>query len=130
MLTILQIVGWLMPLDLLHLARASKTLRGTFMSKSNRHLWRAARRNVPGLPECPEYLPEPRYAAFLFDQYCFVSSHSLSPVVLIIILLQACGIERSTKIDSTLMLRFCAPCYKAKCVGGFYIRLVSANRSC
>ena len=43
------------------------------MSKDNSRLWKAARRNVPGLPECPSVLSEPRYAAYIFDQYCFVS---------------------------------------------------------
>ena len=44
------------------------------MSKEKAYLWKAARKNVPGLPDCPSTLSEPRYAAFLFDQYCFVSS--------------------------------------------------------
>ncbi len=74
----MQIVGWLTPLDLLHLARASKQLRSMFMSRGNSRLWKAARRNVAGLPDCPPVLAEPRYAAYVFDQYCFVRGGSLS----------------------------------------------------
>lgn len=78
----LKIVSWLKPLDLLNLARASKYLRSLLMSKDNASLWKAARKNVPGLPDCPAILAEPRYAAVLFDQYCFVS-HTLAPQHLI-----------------------------------------------
>ncbi len=43
------------------------------MSRDNSRLWKAARENEPGLPPCPQVISEPRYAAFVFDQYCFVS---------------------------------------------------------
>ncbi|RPD67497.1 hypothetical protein L226DRAFT_566197 [Lentinus tigrinus ALCF2SS1-7] len=95
------IVGWLLPVDLIHLSRTSKFFRSMLMSRKNECLWKEARRNVPGLPDCPPILSEPRYAAFLFDQYCF-----------------ACGIERSTNVDYNLALRFCAPCYHANMVTG------------
>ena len=72
-LDVSQVIGWLNPLDLLHIARVSKDLRNLLMSKDNNRLWKAARRNVPGLPDCPSVLSEPRYAAYIFDQYCFVS---------------------------------------------------------
>ena len=71
--TYTQVVTWLEPLDLLHLARTSKELRALLMSKGNSRLWKAARRNKPGLPDCPPHLSEPRYAASLFDHHCFVS---------------------------------------------------------
>ncbi|KAI9057688.1 hypothetical protein FKP32DRAFT_1598079 [Trametes sanguinea] len=91
-----EIIAKLHPSDLLRLARASKHLRSMLMTKRARHLWVASFRNVPpGLPQCPPFIPEPRYAAVLFDQYCF-----------------ACGIERSTNVDYGHFLRLCAPCYK------------------
>ena len=68
-----QIVSNLHPLDLLHLARVSKHFRQTFMVKSARNLWAAARQNVPeDLPAPPDYLSEPQYASILFEHFCFV----------------------------------------------------------
>ena len=118
--TSFQIISWLEPLDLLHLTRASKALRAKLMSKDNSRLWKAARKNVPGLPACPSVLSEPRYAAFVFDQYCcvrelferFPSTSQMS----LMSRPQACGIERSTNLVYTFHLRFCAPCFKTKYV--------------
>ncbi|RPD67471.1 hypothetical protein L226DRAFT_136938 [Lentinus tigrinus ALCF2SS1-7] len=95
------IIGWLRPLDLIHLSRTSKFFRSILLSRKNECLWKEARMNVPGLPDCPPTLSEPRYAAFLFDQYCF-----------------ACGVEHSTTFDYNLALRFCAPCYCTNMVQG------------
>ncbi|KAI0684347.1 hypothetical protein C8Q76DRAFT_314579 [Earliella scabrosa] len=88
-----EVVTWLEPLDLLHLARTSKELRALLMSKGNSRLWKAARRNKPGLPDCPPHLSEPRYAASLFDHHCFT-----------------CGSERTRRVSHSLALRFCVPC--------------------
>ncbi|KAI0371427.1 hypothetical protein BV20DRAFT_1067527 [Pilatotrama ljubarskyi] len=97
----LEIVTKLHPLDLLRFARVSKHFRSLLMGRKSRHLWVAAFENVPGVPPCPPYVCEPRYAAALFDQYCF-----------------ACGIERSSNTDQSLSLRLCAPCYKANFMAG------------
>lgn len=67
-----QIVMKMHPLDLLRLSRASKHFRSILMTKNSRHLWVSAFANVPGVPPCSPYISEPRYAAVLFDQYCFV----------------------------------------------------------
>ncbi|EIW61192.1 uncharacterized protein TRAVEDRAFT_69608 [Trametes versicolor FP-101664 SS1] len=91
----LEIVRMLHPMDLLRLSRSSKHFRSLLMTQNSRSLWRAAFGNVPGVPPCPPYYPEPRYAAVLFDQYCF-----------------ACGNARSTKVDYTACVRLCAPCFK------------------
>ncbi|KAI0684349.1 hypothetical protein C8Q76DRAFT_762346 [Earliella scabrosa] len=99
-----EIVSWLKPLDLLHLARASKFLRSLLMSKDSITLWKAARKNIPGLPDCPDILAEPRYAAVVFDQYCF-----------------ACGIARSSCTDYALALRLCAPCCKTNIREGKHV---------
>ncbi|KAL1944343.1 hypothetical protein VTO73DRAFT_3528 [Trametes versicolor] len=91
----LEIVKKLDPLALLRLAQSSKYFRSLLMTRSARHLWVASFRNVPGVPPCPPYISEPRYAAVLFDQYCF-----------------ACGNARSTNVDHTACVRLCAPCFK------------------
>ena len=87
------------------------------MSKDNSRLWKAARRNVPGLPDCPQTVSEPRFAAYMFDQYCFVSkrwSFYRYPTSLLTVVSQACGRERSSSVDYALALRLCSDCYKYK----------------
>lgn len=72
---------YLQPIDLLQLCRVSKKFRATFMSKSARHLWIAARNNDDILP-VPDPLPgmsEPRLAAMLFERTCFVRSITDTP---------------------------------------------------
>ncbi|KAL1944342.1 hypothetical protein VTO73DRAFT_3527 [Trametes versicolor] len=91
----LEIVMKMHPLDLLRLSRASKHFRSILLTKNSRHLWVSAFKNVPGVPACSPYISEPRYAAALFDQYCF-----------------ACGIARSTNVNYTVSVRLCAPCFK------------------
>ena len=77
-----QIVGYLEPLDVLRLSRASKRLRHLLCAKSNRHIvWKRARKNiVPAPPDPPEDLSEPRYASLLFEEGCMVC-HPTSSVV-------------------------------------------------
>ncbi|KAF9804692.1 hypothetical protein IEO21_09281 [Rhodonia placenta] len=67
-----EVLGHLQPRDLLHLARTSKAFRTFLMSRSSAFLWRASRRNVEGLPDCPTHLSEPAYANLAFTSYCFV----------------------------------------------------------
>lgn len=43
------------------------------MSRTSAYLWKAARANVEGLPECPSYLSEPQYANLVFSPHCHVS---------------------------------------------------------
>ncbi|KAJ3920597.1 hypothetical protein F5877DRAFT_77017 [Lentinula edodes] len=69
---IFEIFGHLDPGDLLHLARTSRDLRDILMSKSSEGIWRAARRNVEGLPPLPNDLNEPQYAHLLFEPYCHI----------------------------------------------------------
>ncbi|KAJ4471887.1 hypothetical protein C8J55DRAFT_155516 [Lentinula edodes] len=69
---IIEIFGHLDPGDLLHLARTSRDLRDILMSKSSEGIWRAARRNVEGLPPLPSDLNEPQYAHLLFEPYCHI----------------------------------------------------------
>ena len=42
------------------------------MARSAAPLWRVARLNVEGLPDCPSHLGEPAYASLVFDTHCQV----------------------------------------------------------
>lgn len=42
------------------------------MRRSSITIWRAARRNLDGLPDCPDTLSEPAYASLLFTTNCTV----------------------------------------------------------
>lgn len=66
------------PRDLLNLARTSKDFRALLMSRDSALFWKAAREQVPGLPECPAFLSEPQYANLLFSSFCNVRPHQLS----------------------------------------------------
>ena len=46
-----QILGHLRPLDILHLARTTKEFRQILLHKSSISVWKAARANVPDLPD-------------------------------------------------------------------------------
>lgn len=76
---IIQVFSHLEPLDLLHLARTTKMLRGMLMKRRNASLWKTARANV-GLPDCPEDVPEPLYVNLVFCAYCHVCLDALSLV--------------------------------------------------
>src|ERR1700692_674229 len=70
---LLQIFGHLLPLDILHLARTTKDFRRVLLHKSSISVWKSARENIAGLPECPSSMSEPAYANLAFDQHCHVS---------------------------------------------------------
>lgn len=67
-----QIFSCLHPLDLLHLARTTKSLRAVVMNRSARSVWRDAFASVDALPDCPEDISEPEYANLVFDNLCHV----------------------------------------------------------
>jgi hypothetical protein len=48
-----QIFGHLRPYDILRLARTTKALRAILMQRSAISVWKEARANVEGLPDCP-----------------------------------------------------------------------------
>ncbi|KAI0725253.1 hypothetical protein C8Q72DRAFT_785851, partial [Fomitopsis betulina] len=83
------------PRDLLNLARTTKPFRKLLISRSSATLWRAARANVPGLPDCPPHLSEPAYADLCFSSLCH---NCLKP-----------GIQN---VLWELSKRYCAPCTK------------------
>jgi len=47
------------------------------MDKSSTFVWKAARSQVKGLPDCPANLTEPEYANLAFYVRCHVRSDSL-----------------------------------------------------
>ncbi|KDQ57924.1 hypothetical protein JAAARDRAFT_57740 [Jaapia argillacea MUCL 33604] len=88
-----EITSKLHPVDILQLGRVSKHFRSIFMTRRAKHIWVAARSNVPALPDCPPDLDEPQYANLLFEHNCL-----------------ACGKQRANLVDYMLRLRFCKPC--------------------
>ncbi|KAM5534231.1 hypothetical protein V8D89_012138 [Ganoderma adspersum] len=67
---VVEIVGHMHPRDLLNLAHTSKSFRKFLMSRNAAPLWKAARRQVDGLLECPGHLSKPAYANLLFFTHC------------------------------------------------------------
>ncbi|RPD57570.1 hypothetical protein L226DRAFT_610613 [Lentinus tigrinus ALCF2SS1-7] len=67
---LIEIFSLMHPRDLLNLARTSKEFRAFLMSRQSEPFWKAARRRVEGLPECPPFLSEPAYANLVFFPYC------------------------------------------------------------
>ncbi|KAH7924491.1 hypothetical protein BV22DRAFT_1035091 [Leucogyrophana mollusca] len=65
-----EIFGHLRPIDLLHLARTTKEFRRVLLHRSAMSVWRSARENVPGLPDCPSFMSEPHFANLAFDTHC------------------------------------------------------------
>ncbi|KAI0806957.1 hypothetical protein C8Q74DRAFT_1225208 [Fomes fomentarius] len=66
-----EIASHLDPLDILQLSRVSIQLRNMLHSRSARHVWLNARKNLcPPPPECPSYLSEAQYAYLLFEVHC------------------------------------------------------------
>lgn len=73
-----KICSYLRPADLLHIVVTSRRLRSFFLSRRSELTWITARRNhYPTLPECPEAMSEPQYAALLFGPYCQASCDEL-----------------------------------------------------
>ncbi|KII91497.1 hypothetical protein PLICRDRAFT_105367 [Plicaturopsis crispa FD-325 SS-3] len=87
------------PVDILQLSRVSKEFRSLFMSRNSRHVWVAARRNAPGVPDCPPDMTEGQYARLLFEHDCY-----------------ACGKPIAKMLDYALRLRYCGDCFKTKFV--------------
>ncbi|KAG8925925.1 hypothetical protein FRC02_009339 [Tulasnella sp. 418] len=90
-----EICSHLYPVDLLHLARSSKRLRAILMTEDSVSIWRTSRKNqVNGLPDCPDDLSEPQYAALVFTTVC-----------------QGCTGLRAVRVHYGLRTRHCIRCY-------------------
>ncbi|KAG8221221.1 hypothetical protein J3R82DRAFT_1383 [Butyriboletus roseoflavus] len=103
------IAAYIHPLDLLNLARTCKSLRVLLMDKSSAFVWRTARRQVNGLPECPDDLTEPEYANLVFYARCHVrknSTHGLKPSDMGV---QGCG-KHAKIVFWEMRRRYCPDC--------------------
>ena len=67
-----QILGHVEPLDLLCVLETSKALKNLLTGVSSRVIWKRARANIPGLPDCPDDLDEIGYARLVFESHCQV----------------------------------------------------------
>ncbi|GJE86881.1 hypothetical protein PsYK624_029640 [Phanerochaete sordida] len=65
-----EICSYLQPFALLMLARTTKVFRDYLMTRRAALVWKTARGNVEGLPDCPPYLAEPFYAELMFGVDC------------------------------------------------------------
>lgn len=99
-----EIVSHLTPKDLLTLCRTTRQFREMLVARKYRHLWAAARRNVPGLPDPPKGISELRYAETLFSTFCMGCS------------------KRAQKYDIYLMMRYCASCRRDNVMFGFMLQ--------
>ncbi|KII84240.1 hypothetical protein PLICRDRAFT_95574 [Plicaturopsis crispa FD-325 SS-3] len=66
-----EILEHMRPVDILHIARTTKALRGILMCRRTAiSIWKAAFSNCPDIPECPDDLNEPQYANLMFLKHC------------------------------------------------------------
>ncbi|KAG8686354.1 hypothetical protein FRC08_012547 [Ceratobasidium sp. 394] len=89
-----QIMIYLLPADVLSLARSNKLIRNILMSRASRPLWQAAFHNIPQMPPCPQSLCEPQYASLVFSETC-----------------SKCGVKVLDDPDPYLRVRLCKPCW-------------------
>ncbi|KAI0355610.1 hypothetical protein OH77DRAFT_1424555 [Trametes cingulata] len=90
----IEVFRHLTPQSLRILARTSKAFRGFLMSRRSEACWKASRKLLTGLPPCPPFLSEPRYADLLFTNLCQLCGH---------------GTSRQTLWD--FVSRYCSSCY-------------------
>ncbi|KIJ10771.1 hypothetical protein PAXINDRAFT_16240 [Paxillus involutus ATCC 200175] len=64
------IFGFLHPMDILNLARTTKSFRQLLMRKSSAFIWKTSCKQIDGLPDCPPDLTEPQYVNLVFDPHC------------------------------------------------------------
>ncbi|KDQ52078.1 hypothetical protein JAAARDRAFT_210696 [Jaapia argillacea MUCL 33604] len=88
-----RICGYCSPSDLVNIARVSKGLRMILVSQKFVSVWKTARVSTSGIPNCPSYMSELRWAHLLFGRFC-----------------QCCGEKRTRRIDFHLLRRVCAEC--------------------
>ncbi|KAF8549521.1 hypothetical protein OG21DRAFT_1421103, partial [Imleria badia] len=93
------IAAYTHPMDLLNLARTCKSLRQLLMHKSSAFVWKVARCQVDGLPDCPPDLTEPEYANLLFYARCHARTDPTDD----------CG-KRAKSILWRMRRRYCPDC--------------------
>ncbi|KAJ7165712.1 hypothetical protein C8R43DRAFT_946364 [Mycena crocata] len=63
---LLEVLGHLHPIDLIHVARVNKTFRDLLRSPVTTSIWRSSFLGSPPLPPCPDQIPGRRWAKLLF----------------------------------------------------------------
>ncbi|CUA78471.1 hypothetical protein RSOLAG22IIIB_07097 [Rhizoctonia solani] len=96
-----EIAVYLLPIDILTLARLTKSTRAMLVHQSSIHVWHASIKNVPGLPECPSDLSLPYFISLVFSKTC-----------------STCGQSVRSKLDEVLRVRLCGPCRTEHLVDG------------
>ncbi|QRV82284.1 hypothetical protein RhiJN_10299 [Ceratobasidium sp. AG-Ba] len=89
----IEIALYLMPKDIISLARSNKFFRKLLMSRTALHIWLGTMRNVPGIPPCPPDLSEPHYLALIYARNCSI-----------------CGMAATRRMDELLRVRLCQSC--------------------
>lgn len=90
---IFEILSHLHPGDLLNVARTTKLFYRLMIRQSSVTIWKAALRNVPGLPECPAGMTEMGFASLMFSNHCHI-----------------CGKTGCNAIEWQFCARFCKSC--------------------
>ncbi|KAJ2924586.1 hypothetical protein H1R20_g12501, partial [Candolleomyces eurysporus] len=76
-----EIFKLLPPLDLLQLARTTKSFRKFLMDRASKSIWTDVLSAVEDLPPCPDDLSEPQYAYLMFSNNCHDCLRPLSELV-------------------------------------------------
>ncbi|KAL1727661.1 hypothetical protein EV714DRAFT_286300 [Schizophyllum commune] len=87
-----EIFGYLHPLDLLHLSRATKALRAILLSRSATSVWKRSFLSVKDTPSIPDDISIPHLSSLMFESAC-----------------QYC-LSRTTNVDWECRARVCKKC--------------------
>ncbi|KAI5900815.1 uncharacterized protein SCHCODRAFT_02608854 [Schizophyllum commune H4-8] len=93
-----EIFGYLHPLDLLHVSRATKALRAILLSRSATSVWKRSFSSVEDAPSIPDDISIPHLSSLMFESAC-----------------QFC-LSRTTNVDWECRARVCK-----KCVDKYYL---------
>ncbi|CAE6451363.1 unnamed protein product [Rhizoctonia solani] len=89
----IEIASYLLPTDIISLARLTKSTRNLLMHRSSTHVWRASMGNIDSLPNCPPDQSEPHFLSLIFLKKC-----------------SACGGSTKAKLNEMLRVRLCGAC--------------------
>lgn len=67
-----QVFGYVLPQDLLRLARVTKSFRAIVLNRASRRIWKVSFARMVGLPACPTNLSFPAWANLLYGTLCQV----------------------------------------------------------
>ncbi|KIP04621.1 hypothetical protein PHLGIDRAFT_188921 [Phlebiopsis gigantea 11061_1 CR5-6] len=100
---------YLVPMDMLNLARTAIVFRKFLMSSGSAPLWRTARLNIPDLPDCPSHLSEPQYANLAFDTHCHSCDKANVKTVFWALSVRYCpGCRKDRLVRCSKRLRYCS----------------------